>query len=56
MKKRNQDIIEEKKNKTLWKLEKIAVKGGSSIERGKAGSPSYSEDRGGRANSSGEKY
>ena len=47
VRKRNNDIIEEKKNKTLWKLEKIAVKGGSSLERGNAGSPAYSQDRGG---------
>lgn len=51
VRKRNNDIIEEKKNKTLWKLEKITIKGETSLERGKAGSPAYSEDRGGRANS-----
>jgi hypothetical protein len=48
VRKRNNDIIEEKKNKTLWKLEKIALKGGSSMERGNGGgSPAYSQDRGG---------
>jgi hypothetical protein len=56
VRKRNNDIIEEKKNKTLWKLEKITVKGASSMERGKAGSPAYSEDRGGRANSSSRRH
>lgn len=56
VRRRNADIIDEKKNKTLWKLEKINVKGGSSMERGKAGSPAYSEDRGGRADSSGRRH
>jgi hypothetical protein len=52
VRKRNNDILEEKKNKTLWRLEKIAVGGSTSLERGKAGSAGGSEDRGGRAYSS----
>ena len=31
VKKRNQDLIEEKKSKTLWKLEKIALNGENSV-------------------------
>lgn len=47
VKQRNNQMIEEKKNKTLWRLEKIEPKGSPGKQRGKAGSASSEEEMGG---------